>query len=877
MKSASILYIEDNDQDREQLTSLLVSRGYAVRTAATGQDGLGAIASETPDVIVCDLNMPGLNGIEVLSRSRAIAPEVPFLILSGTGTIPRAVEAIKEGADDFIRKPVDINELLLSIENALERRHLALELSRYTENVESVVRERTEDLQIAAAQLFQLNLASHRLAQIRDEDTFFDEVPGLVCEALGFDGAVVGILEGGELKIRCSHTAKDPLVCETLSENSPTLMARCSEVCGENRTIVVRDPADDTLPRKGGASRGGDGRDTVIAPIRLDEEPIGVIAGSIASHDRETNDQDVARFEMFAVMAGLALRNIRAYQRMEMQVRERTRELEDNAIALASANVELLGAQELLEEKNRELQKAEERMVAIMEASPIPLVATRVSDGRILYANQHLGKLVGAEAKDLIGRKSPDFYHNALDRNVVLEKLERDGFLRSHEVLMKRADGSPIWMLMSIVQTELAGEPAIIGGLYDIDERKKAEAALQESEELFRGIVEGANDIIFTLSPDQQISYVSPNIAELLGYSVSEVVGRGLEPFVHEADMPRLIEFYRGIAETGERRSNFEYRVRHKNGTIRWYSLNASIIKDEAGVPQYFVGIAHDFTERKNFIEKLEQAHEDLTNAQSQLVQSEKMAALGMLVAGIAHEINTPIGAVNSMHDTLLRSVDKLRGMVVDQCKQEPEKVAHFDKLFTVIADSNKVISSGVERVTTIVRRLRSFARLDEAELKEVDINEGIEDTLTLVHHEMKHDITIEKKYGDIPPFSCFPGRLNQVLLNLLVNARQAIEGKGTIEIETKMEGHDLIIRVSDSGVGIPKEHLQRIFDPGFTTKGVGVGTGLGLSICFQIIEDHHGKMTVESEVGKGTTFTLRIPDNLSDFYDEGGKEKKKS
>jgi signal transduction histidine kinase len=173
------------------------------------------------------------------------------------------------------------------------------------------------------------------------------------------------------------------------------------------------------------------------------------------------------------------------------------------------------------------------------------------------------------------------------------------------------------------------------------------------------------------------------------------------------------------------------------------------------------------------------------------------------------------------------------------------------------------VINHGTERVTTIVRRLRSFARLDEAELKAADIHEGLEDTLSLVHHEIKHEIEVVREYGEVPEVHLFVGRMNQVFLNLLVNARQAIAGKGRITIRTCTVGDVAQIEFTDSGCGIAPENLARIFDPGFTTKGVGVGTGLGLSICYQIIQEHLGEIRVRSEVGQGSTFTVVVPTNL--------------
>jgi signal transduction histidine kinase len=171
--------------------------------------------------------------------------------------------------------------------------------------------------------------------------------------------------------------------------------------------------------------------------------------------------------------------------------------------------------------------------------------------------------------------------------------------------------------------------------------------------------------------------------------------------------------------------------------------------------------------------------------------------------------------------------------------------------------------------VVDIVRRLKSFARLDEAELKTVDIHDGLEDTLTLIHHELKHNIRVIKKFGDIPNITCFPGQLNQVFLNLLINSKQAIKDKGTIRITTFVENKKVHIAFEDDGIGISKANLSKVFDPGFTTKGRGVGAGLGLSICYQIIKDHRAEIRVESEQGKGTTFTIVLPMDLEEILEK--------
>ena len=265
----------------------------------------------------------------------------------------------------------------------------------------------------------------------------------------------------------------------------------------------------------------------------------------------------------------------------------------------------------------------------------------------------------------------------------------------------------------------------------------------------------------------------------------------------------------------------------------------------------------------KNLQSDLEETNRHLKEARAQLVQSEKMASLGQLVAGIAHEINTPIGAINSMHDTLFRTLDRLKEFIQQELPEDCRQIPKLEAAFKLIDDSNSVIKSGAERVINIVTRLKSFARLDEADLKTVDIHEGIEDTLVLIHHELKHNITIVKNYGDIPPISCFPSQLNQVFLNLLVNSKQAIKDKGIITITTCVKNKKVHIKFSDDGVGIPKESVSRIFDPGYTTKGIGVGTGLGLSISYNIIQNHRGEIKVTSELGNGTEFLIVLPMDL--------------
>ncbi len=273
----------------------------------------------------------------------------------------------------------------------------------------------------------------------------------------------------------------------------------------------------------------------------------------------------------------------------------------------------------------------------------------------------------------------------------------------------------------------------------------------------------------------------------------------------------------------------------------------------------------------------------ELANTQNQLVQAEKMASLGTLTAGIAHEINNPINAVNSSSITLDRLVRKLISFttfclksiekgennisqMIDTFKEEIE----YDELIEGVKQLTGIIINGAERTTRIIESLKIFTHLDQAEKKSADIHKNIESTLALLHHRIKDKITIERQYGNIPPILCYPGKLNQVFMNLLTNAIDSLSEKddrtGTLTITIKTEKvlkdeiEHLQITISDTGSGIRPEIVNRLFEPFFSTKNVGEGSGLGLSISHGIIKNHKGKIDVRSELGKGTSFIITIP-----------------
>ena len=264
-----------------------------------------------------------------------------------------------------------------------------------------------------------------------------------------------------------------------------------------------------------------------------------------------------------------------------------------------------------------------------------------------------------------------------------------------------------------------------------------------------------------------------------------------------------------------------------------------------------------------------------LEDAQNQLLQSEKMASIGQLAAGVAHEINNPVGYINSNLGTLQKYLRDLFDMLAAYEQAEPLLAGHAEALRDIVALKNKLdlgflkedvfalmneSQEGISRVKKIVQDLKDFSHVDEAEWQWADIRKGIDSTLNIVWNEIKYKAEVIKVYEDLPEVECLPSQLNQVFMNLLVNAAHAIEDKGIIFIRSGIEGDWVWVEIADSGKGIPPENLNRIFDPFFTTKPVGKGTGLGLSLSYSIIQKHHGRIAVSSEVGVGTVFRVYLP-----------------
>ncbi|MEW5745186.1 MAG: response regulator [Nitrospirota bacterium] len=409
--------------------------------------------------------------------------------------------------------------------------------------------------------------------------------------------------------------------------------------------------------------------------------------------------------------------------------------------------------------------------------------------------------------------------------------------------------------------------------------------AIENARREWEKTVDCIDDIVMLIDEGNRIVRCNTMLATLTGISCDMLAGERWQEALERS----------GITASPDHPGTDE--LFHPSG--RWFYYSLSPVKNRMPSDAFAaVVILHDITERKalsdqlhqtqqlerELLEKknreLETAYRELKAAQSQILQQEKMASIGQLAAGIAHEINNPTGFIMSNLNSLEKYRERLSAFIAAQAEaleqlsagapasasalratiQEHREALKIDH---VLSDAECLIKEsleGADRVKKIVQDLKSFSRVDEQEHKMASINEGLESTINIVWNELKYKAVLEKSYGDIPLTRCNPGQMNQVFMNILVNAAHALERQGAIRITTRHRDRSIYITIADSGCGIAPEHLHRIFEPFFTTKEVGKGTGLGLSIAYDIVKKHNGDIRVESTVGTGTVFTIRIP-----------------
>ncbi|NEO83929.1 MAG: PAS domain S-box protein [Spirulina sp. SIO3F2] len=426
---------------------------------------------------------------------------------------------------------------------------------------------------------------------------------------------------------------------------------------------------------------------------------------------------------------------------------------------------------------------------------------------------------------------------------------------------------------------------------------------LSESERRYRELVENLREIVFKCDQEGKLLFINQAWTTTLGYSSSDSLGQPLSQFIDLQDHA----LWQSALETLDEQSNIrqELRFYHQSGEQVWLELSMST-NQQGEISGSLVDItaskqAKLLLEQTNEIleDRVQQRTADLTQAnqeltttlgelqrtQMMLLQAEKMSSLSHLVGGVAHEINNPVNFIQGNLKYLKQDIQDLLRFVEHYLEHSTELFPELQDLLQDIdlpflrADLPKMFQSmetGAKRIHQIVLALQNFSRMDEVDWKRVDLHEGMDSTLMLLQHRLQHDsvgdtIALHKQYGDMPCVECYPDQINQVMMSLLLNAIEAIEARqaqqelpsrGELTLQTTLVNDQWVqIRVTDNGIGIPEEQQTQIFNPFFTTKGVGQGIGMNLALSYQIItENHHGRISVCSQPGVHTTFVIDLP-----------------
>ncbi|MBP7283605.1 MAG: PAS domain S-box protein [Leptospiraceae bacterium] len=546
-----------------------------------------------------------------------------------------------------------------------------------------------------------------------------------------------------------------------------------------------------------------------------------------------------------------------------------------------------------------ELKRSEENYKRLIDEVPVGIFQTSLS-GKSLAANLPLVQMLGYDSPEefvgSINDSAHQVWFNPDERAEYVKLNEEQEAVLGFKCQFKRKDNSVIWISLNSHRVKDANGKTLYfsGYVEDITERMQVEQLSREIEERYRILVDNTAFPVIVSNVQGDVLFINQHAESFFGIDLKSIQSKRAPDFWVNPEIRVL--FISELIQKGKIQ-NKEAEIYSKNKKVRTVLISSNFI-DYQGQKALFT-IYNDITERKkselelehhrNKLEVIVQERtldlmntiERLKETQSQLIQSEKLASLGILTAGIAHEINNPINYINSSIVSLESLAKELIDIIHAYEKITPEniqeKIIEIEKFkqsidfsetiegVTVLSDSIKV---GAKKTADIVKSLRIFSRIDSDDLTLTDIHENLDSTLILLHNQYVNRIEIVKEYGKLPLLHCYSGKLNQVFMNLLANAIQAIENTGTITIKTQhfqfgsenFKKECIFISISDTGYGIPFEIRNKIFEPFFTTKDIGKGTGLGLAISYGIIEQHKGKIEFTSEVNRGTEFKIYLP-----------------
>ena len=533
---------------------------------------------------------------------------------------------------------------------------------------------------------------------------------------------------------------------------------------------------------------------------------------------------------------------------------------------------------------------------AIVNQIPAAL-AVIDGEGRVASVNPEFSRLLGVSAAEAAGedlaKVCPADLYRAGGLAAMLEATGRSEDVPPREARWTREDGSV--QVFDVRSQQLDDDGHVLLVLSDVTETERQAARIGELQRYNANIIQNINSALLVVGPSRKINFANNAAESILGVETGNLVGRRIAEWFRDSESG--VNLIVRTLMDGARFKGAETLIVRGDGRTIPIGISCSPLLDASGETLGAVAIFQDLSEVKQL--------------ERQAQQSEKMASIGQLAAGVAHEINNPVGFIHANLFQMSEYLDDLSGVwtglealqgviesgasleEIRSASSELQRVSQEVDLDYVRRDFSKAVSEsqeGSERIRHIVKDLRDFSRRDTGQSELADVNECLETTANILWTMAKHVVTLKKDLAELPRIRCYPMQLKQVFMNLLHNACQAIEEKansagsepgmtGEVEVRTSCKDGGIAITIRDSGSGIAPENLDRIFDPFFTTKDVGVGTGLGLSTSYNIIARHGGAISFASEVGKGTTFNIWLPrtvepqvGNRREMGDEHGK-----
>ncbi len=796
VQGSSVLVVDDSPEHLRLLSAVLTRGGLVPRPVTSGRLAIEAAASDPPDLILMDVLMPEMSGLEVCRQFKQDPRlrDVPVIFISALEGADDKVEAFRAGGVDYVCKPFQEQEVLERIKTHLRLRRLHVDLiSRIAPYVSH----------------------SRHTVLVVDDDIQFLRILAEILSRDDFD--VVTAQDAGQ-------------AIALLEKSLPCMILLDVEMPGTKGFALCRrikhDPRTAHVP-------------VALVSSRVQESDVkeGIAAGAV-DYIKKPFDMDEVRMRV----------------RMQIHLHE------------------ALSEQQQL---HKHLRESEQSLKAMFEQASVGMAVVS-AEGKMLRVNRRLCEILGYTADEFLKLRFQDMTHpDDLAADLEANRAMRSGAMPnySREKRYLRKDGSIVWVKLAVGPVrDAAGRLEYFLSVYeDITERKRAEDELQSAKAFLDSSINAVADPIFVKDEKRRFVLVNNALCAMVGRAREGLLGEDGDDMFPKDQVAVFREMDADVLESGEENVNEESLSNLSTGQVRTIVTRKTRYVDPTG-KRFLVGVIRDITDR--------------THLETELGHARKLEAVGQLASGIAHEINTPTQFVGDGVHFLREAFDGYRRLVI-QYRRAVEVIATaggHEALVSEIRETEEDIDlfyldanvpgslesclDGVSRISTIVRAMKEFAHPDQKEMAPADLNKALQTTLAIAKNEYKYVAEVTTEFGDLPSVICHVGDLNQVFLNLIVNAAHAIGdvvgqggGKGRIRIRTCSEGEMVRVDIADSGSGVPEAIRHRIFDPFFTTKGVGKGSGQGLAIARSIVATkHRGSLTFESEVGKGTTFTIRLP-----------------